>query len=111
MLGPRAQIIPLPMSALAGSPFADYFVSGAILFLVIGGGPLAAAVLTWRRHQPAPLLACAVGGALLVWLAVEIAILGYGNEPPLQALYLALGTVILLVGLGWLNQTKAGRST
>lgn len=86
MLGPRGQIIPLPLSALGGSSFADYFVPGMILFLVIGFGPLAAAVLTWRRHRLAPFLACAVGGALLVWLAVEIAIVGYSNEPPLQAL-------------------------
>jgi len=108
MLGPHGQIIPLPLSSLAGSPFADYFVPGLVLFLVIGGGPLAAAVLTWRRHRLAPFLTCAVGGALLVWLAVEIAIVGYSNQPPLQALYLALGTVILLVGLGWLKQTKRG---
>ena len=111
MLGPRGQIIPLPLSALAGSPFADYFVPGAILFLVIGGGPLVAAVLAWQRHQLAPFLTCAVAGALLAWLAVEIAIVGYSNEPPLQALYLALGTVILLVGLRWLKRTKARRST
>jgi hypothetical protein len=30
MLGPRGQIIPLPLSALAGSPFADYFGPGAL---------------------------------------------------------------------------------
>jgi hypothetical protein len=109
LIGPRGQIIPLPLSALAGSPFADYFVPGAILFLVIGIGPLAAAVLTWRRHRLAPHLACAVGGALLIWLAVEIAIVGYSGQPPLQALYLALGTAIVLVGLAWLVQAR--RST
>jgi hypothetical protein len=109
MLGPRGQIIPLPLSALAGSPFVDYFVPGAILFLVIGLGPLAAAVLARRRHRLAPLLACAAGGALLTWLAVEIAIVGYSNEPPLQAFYLALGMVLVLVGLGWLRQTKSRR--
>jgi hypothetical protein len=76
---------------LANSPFADYTVPGAILFIVIGLGPLAAAVLTWRRHRLSPLLACATGGALIVWLAVEISIVGYSNRPPLQAFYLALG--------------------
>jgi uncharacterized membrane protein len=43
--------------------------------------------------------------ALLVWLAVEIAIVGYSNDPPLQPVYLGLGVVILLVGAGWLRQT------
>jgi hypothetical protein len=68
LLGPRGEILPLPVSALAGLPFADYSVPGAILFIVIGLGPLAAAVLTWRRHRLAPLLACATGGDLIVWL-------------------------------------------
>jgi uncharacterized membrane protein len=44
---------------------------------------------------------------LIVWVAVEIAIVGYSNEPPLQALYLALGVVIVLVGVRWLRQTRS----
>jgi hypothetical protein len=107
VLGPRGEILPLPVLALAGSPFADYSVPGAILFIVIGLGPLAAAVLTWRRHRLAPLLACATGGALIIWLAVEIAIVGYTNKPPLQAFYLVLGVVIVLVGIHWLRLTRS----
>ena len=107
MLGPRGEILPLPVAALAGSPFADDSVPGAILFIVIGLGPLAAAVLTWRRHRLAPLLACATGEALIIWLAVEIAIVGYTNKPPLQAFYLALGVVIVLVGIHWLRLTRS----
>ena len=107
VLGPHGEILPLPVLALAGSPFADYSVPGAILFIVIGLGPLAAAVLTWRRHRLAPLLACATGEALIIWLAVEIAIVGYTNKPPLQAFYLALGVVIALVGIHWLRLTRS----
>jgi hypothetical protein len=105
MAGPHGEILPLPVSALAGSPFADYFAPGAILFAVLGLGPLGAAVLAWRRHPIAPFLAFAVGVALLIWLVVEIAIVGYASDPPLQAVYLALGVVITLVGAGWLRQT------
>jgi hypothetical protein len=108
MAGPRGEIIPLPVSALAGSPFADYFVPGAILFAVLGLGPVGAAVLAWRRHPLAPFLAFAVGGALLIWLVVEIVIVGYTNDPPLQPIYLGLGIVITLVGIGWLRQTRMG---
>ena len=32
MLAPRGEILPLPLSALAGSPFDTYFVPGLILF-------------------------------------------------------------------------------
>ena len=47
LLGLRGEILPLPLSALVGSPFA--------------------------------------GGALIIWLAVEITIVGHRNKPPLQA--------------------------
>jgi uncharacterized protein len=104
MAGPNGEILPLPVSALAGSPFANYFVPGAILFAILGIGPLGAAVLARRRHPVAPVLAFAVGIALLIWLIVEIAIVGYADDPPLQALYLGLGVAITAVGVGWIRE-------
>jgi hypothetical protein len=104
MAGPRGEVLPLPVSALAGSPFVDYFVPGVILFIVLGLGPLGAAVPAWRRHPAAPFLTVGVGGALLIWLIVQFAIVGYSNDPPLQPIYLGLGIVITLVGVGWLRQ-------
>jgi hypothetical protein len=101
MLGPRGEIIPLPVLALRGSPFETYFVPGLILFCVLGLGPLAAALAVWFRHPLAPFAALGVGVALLIWMAVEIAIIGYSNNPPLQPFYLLLGVVITGVGLGW----------
>lgn len=105
MIGRHGEIVPLPVSALAGSPFPDYFLPGLVLFTVIGLGPLAVAVLAWRGSRWAPILTTAAGVALLVWLAVEIAIIGYTSEPPLQALYLLLGAVITLLGVGWVAKT------
>ena len=109
MLGPNGEILPLPVAALSGSPFANYFMPGAILFTVIGLGPLGAAVLAWRRNAVAPLLAFAVGVALLVWLVVEIALVGYASDPPLQALYLGLGAAITLLGVAWIRQKGSQR--
>jgi hypothetical protein len=102
MLAPRGEIMPLPLSALAGSPFDTYFVPGLILFGVLGLGPLIAARLAWLRHPLAPIAAFFVGAGLLVWVAVEVAIIGYSNEPPLQAMYGVLGVAILLVAVRWL---------
>ena len=102
IVAPRGEITPLPLSALAGSPFETYLGPGLMLFTVLGLGPLIAARLAWIRHPLAPVGALIVGAALLSWIAVEIAIIGYSNEPPLQAIYLLLGTVITAVALGWL---------
>ena len=41
MAGPNGEILPIPVSALSGSPFANYFVPGAVLFTILGIGPLA----------------------------------------------------------------------
>ena len=104
ILGPRGEILPLPVSALAGSPFDTYFVPGLILFSVLGLGPLVAARLVWIRHPLAPIGTLVVGVALLIWIGVEIAIVGYSNEPPLQAIYLVLGAAITVDALGWLGR-------
>jgi hypothetical protein len=100
----RGEIMPLPLAALAGSPFDTYLGPGLILLTVLGLGPLIAARLAWNQHPLAPVGAFVVGVALLVWVAVEIAIIGYSNEPPLQAIYLILGAVITVVALGWLAE-------
>jgi hypothetical protein len=102
MLAPRGEILPLPLSALAGSPFDTYFVPGMILFGVLGFGPLVAARLAWTRNPAAPVAAFVVGAGLLIWVGVEVAIIGYSNEPPLQAIYAILGVAILLVAVRWL---------
>ena len=102
MIAPRGEIMPLPLSALAGSPFDTYLVPGLILFGVLGLGPLVAARLIWLRHPLAPTAAFVVGAGLLIWVAVEVAIIGYSNEPPLQAIYGILGVAIVLVACRWL---------
>ena len=105
MLGPRGQIIPLDLALLAGSPFSDYFVPGLILFGIVGLGTLWVALLAWRASAWAPVLTVAVGGALLIWLLVEFAVIGYTSEPPVQPVYLALGLLITIIGAAWVMRT------
>ena len=105
MLGPRGEIIPLKVATLSGSPFDTFFVPGLILFVILGFGPLAAAALVWLRQPLAPVATVVVGAGLLIWLAVEIVIVGYTSDPPLQPFYLLVGAVITVVGLGWLVET------
>jgi hypothetical protein len=111
VVAPRGEIMPLPLSALAGSPFDTYFVPGLILFGVVGLGPLIAARLACLRHPLAPTAAFVVGAGLLIWVAVEVAIIGYSNEPPLQAIYGIFGVAILLVAFRWLLDVGLPRVT
>lgn len=103
MIGPRGEIIPLRLASLEGSPFDTYFVPGLILFGVLGIGPIVAAALAWICRPLAPLAVLVTGVGLLIWLTVEIAIIGYTSDPPLQPFYLLLGLAIVAVGLRWLG--------
>ena len=66
-------------------------------------GPLVAAALAWIYRPLAPLAALVTGIGLLIWLTVEIAIVGYTSDPPLQPFYLVLGLAIVAAGLRWLG--------
>jgi hypothetical protein len=103
MIGPNGEILPLPVAALDGSPFETYFWPGAVLFTVLGLGSMAVAVEAWRRARWAPLLTLATGAVLLIWLAVQIAVIGYSSDPPLQSIYIGLGILIAIVGAAWLR--------
>lgn len=103
MIGPNGEILPLPVAALDGSPFETYFWPGAVLFSVLGLGSMSVAIEAWRRARWAPLLTVATGAVLLIWLAVQIAVIGYSSDPPLQPIYIGLGILIAVVGAAWLR--------
>lgn len=92
---PSGAAVGLPLEWLEGTPFSDYLVPGAILFSVLGVFPLIVAWGLWRRRRWAWYGALMVGAALAVWIIVEIMMIGYKPEPPLQAIYGGLGVAIL----------------
>ncbi len=110
LLDPSGGRIQLPLILLDGSPFRDYFLPGVFLILINGILPLtAAAGLILRRPRASlPLfprqhwswtLALLAGIGLIVWIAVQIALLGYWKENPIQALYGILGIAIAALTL------------
>jgi hypothetical protein len=111
MLGPHGEILPFPVSELRGSPFDTFFVPGLILFSMLGIGPIVVAVLAWRRDRWAPLLTVGVAATLLIWMGVEIAVVGYFDNPPLQPIYIGLGIIIGAVGISWLRRSGLPFST
>ena len=67
----------IPEEWLKGSPFSSYFVPSLVLFVVVGGMALFAAIMVFRQRQPARKLSFASALIILVWLASQVAIIGY----------------------------------
>ena len=67
----------VPKAWLAGSPFRDYFIPGLFLFCAVGGTFAVAAALTWLRHRLARRAALAAGLLVIVWIGIQVSIIGY----------------------------------
>jgi hypothetical protein len=100
ILGPDGQLLGMPTSLLAGSPFTSYLVPGIVLFTFVGIAPLLAAAMTLSRQAFAPIAAVAVGLTLIGWVSVEMVVLA-GPGSLAWALYMVLGACIAMVGVGW----------
>lgn len=99
VIDPTGNLLRIPLRWLEGSPFGDYLIPGLILMLVLGFFPI---IVSWYLRKPsrnAWLGAMVTASALLVWLAVEISIVGYHPRPPLQLIYTAEGLLILVTAM------------
>ncbi len=67
----------VPIEWLKGSPFQNYFIPSLILFVCVGGSALFAAILVFRRQSMARKAALSCGFIILLWLAIQVAIIGY----------------------------------
>lgn len=97
IIDPSGRTLNIPLIWIQNSPFSDYLIPGIILFTVLGVFPLIISVglirgklLSWR-------LTLMLAFALIVWILVEIIIIGYQADPPLQLIYGLLGITILLL--------------
>ena len=101
---PTGEAIGISSTWLEGSPFRNYLIPGVVLFAVLGIGPLLVAWAVWVGRQWSWMAALIVGAALVVWITVQVLVVGYQPMPPLQAFYGTLG--ILLVGLSMLASVR-----
>lgn len=67
----------VPTEWLDGSPFGTYFVPSLVLFFVVGGTLLLAAISVFTRSRNATLLSVIAGVILLGWIAIQVGIIGY----------------------------------
>lgn len=86
---------------LEGSPFPDFRIPGLFLVLVIAPANLVSALLLWRRHPDGPLLGLATGLLLVVWLAIQTAIIGFRHWS--QAVWWLLFPLVALLGAAQLR--------
>jgi len=84
--------ISLPLSSLAGSPFADYTVPGWLLVVVVGGTALAAAGFLAVRVERGIAASVVSGVAIITYEIVEWNVFGFSV---LLAVYIGIGVTIL----------------
>lgn len=108
---PSGRLLGMPRGLLQGTPFDDYFIPGVILFWLLGAFPLLVAyglwrrpawgalekVNPWRRYEWPWSGAVLVGTALLAWIAVQVALVGYVSR--LQPFYGLVGAGIIRLAI------------
>lgn len=96
---PDGSVMGFGVSILAGSPFADFLVPGLILGGLFGVGSLVVAAMGIRHARVAPFLAFAIGCAQMIWIVVELAIIGEFSW--LHPTFFGIGLAIALAALPW----------
>jgi hypothetical protein len=122
ILDPSGMKMQMPVSWLKNSPFHDFLIPGLILTLLLGLLPgWIAYCLTFRpfSHKKGLLniypdryfawtYSLYLGIMLMIWITVQIAMVGYGNI--IQTIYAALGILITIVTLIPSNMEYYSRS-
>jgi protein-S-isoprenylcysteine O-methyltransferase Ste14 len=87
----------IPIELLDGSPFSTYFLPSLILFVVVGGTSLAAAVAVFAQSRFARTLCYSLIIILSGWLITQVAIIGYVSWMQPATAFIGLLILILTV--------------
>jgi hypothetical protein len=99
IVDPSGSMLRIPITWIEGSPFNNYLIPGVILLAVLGVFPLAVAYGLRKRLRWSWYGALLVGAMLIVWLAVQVLVVGYQPAPPLQFVYGVAACLILFLSL------------
>ena len=97
----------VPLEWLEGSPFRSYFVPSLILFFVVGGSFLFAAIAVFSGSRSARVSALGASTVVLVWIGVQVSVIGYVSW--LQPTTAAGGLLIVLLSLRLPGPAISGR--
>lgn len=97
VMDPSGNLLQMPLSILENSPFENFLVPGLILLTILGIFPIIVGYGLWKRKFWSWLGALAVSVALIIWICVQIWMVGYHPEPPLQLIYGLLGLILFIL--------------
>jgi len=95
IIDPSGELLQMPLSMLEGSPFETFLMPRIILLTILGIFPIVVFYGLWKRLNWAWTGSLLVSTALIIWNGVEIRMVGYHSEPPLQLIYGLLGLILL----------------
>lgn len=99
VIDPTGELLRMPISMLEGSPFENFLIPGLILLTILGVFPMVVFYGLWKQSNWSWMGALMVSVALIIWIGVEIWMIGYHPEPPLQFIYGLLGLILLTLTL------------
>lgn len=102
---PSGKPLRFDVNWLDGSPFKDYRVPGLFLTVVIGGANLVSATSLWRRDPLGPFVSLGTGVLLLVWMAIQTAIIGFRDWT--QAMWVAVFSLVTLLALREVRRARS----
>jgi hypothetical protein len=100
---PTGAGVGFPAGWIEATPFGSYFLPGMYLLLVNGVGMIVLAGMSVVRHRYAPWLTGVLGTGLVIWIGVQLIVMP--EFSPLQAIYGAIGLVLVAISVVWLRRT------
>ena len=94
---PDGSNLGMPLEALEKTPFDSYLIPGIILMVVNGFGSLLAGIFCLRRHRLSGYAGMFFGGALMIWIIVQVVMIGLTFW--LQPAFLVIGIAEFVLGL------------
>jgi hypothetical protein len=99
LIDPTGKLLRMPISMLEGSLFENFQVPGLILLTILGILPMVVFYGLLKRRLWSWYGALTVSVALMIWIGIQIWMVGYHPKPPLQLIYGLLGFILLTLTL------------
>jgi len=95
LIAPSGNLVGASTAELSGTPFRDFLIPGLVLSSVLGVVPLVVTAGAYRRKQWAWVGSILVALALVCWVVVEGAVIGFGERLQYPNLLQAVGMLLI----------------